>query len=221
MIGDIRRRSLTQRIIKSSFKSRGIYPINANLVIEPLLAKENEENLNLTGFDTPEPSPELSSSATNSPPNSIARVIKLNAAIAKDAKSIEKLSTRLQKSLKRSMDANILFSQRLEQANSDFKKAMFYKARANAPRNNRAVRSLNRTPLGPATAQILINSRRNEDSHRQLRRIAQHEKTLIAERAAQLARDNEEEAFQARLMASGNGPKLLSPMLNNVVVRDD
>jgi hypothetical protein len=190
IIGDVRRRSFTQRTIRSSFKSRGIYPVNAKLVIEPLLEELNEQNLDLAVFDTP--SPEPSSSATNSPPNTAARVAKLNRSIAKDAESFEKLSKRLQKHLKRSMDANVLLCQRIEQTESELKKVMFDIARANGPKNRRAVRSLNRTPLGPATAQNSINARRNEDSRRRIRQAARHEQPLIAERAAQLERDNDE-----------------------------
>jgi hypothetical protein len=84
---------------------------------------------------TPNPPPNPRVQATNSPPNSTARVTNIHAWIAKEIEGLKKLSKTMKKHSKRSMDANILLSQRLEQTDSDLKKAMFHKARANAPKN--------------------------------------------------------------------------------------
>ena len=51
-----------------------------------------EDDCFLTGFDTPSPEPEPSSSATNSPPNSTIRVNKLNKKLIDEVKSMQSLS---------------------------------------------------------------------------------------------------------------------------------
>ena len=60
IIGDVRRRAFTQRTIRSSFESRGIYPVNSQLVLKPLLAKLNAQDIDLRGFGTPSPPPRTS-----------------------------------------------------------------------------------------------------------------------------------------------------------------
>lgn len=49
MIGDIRTRSMTQPIIKSAFRSRGIWSINSKLIIDPIIDQYNAQ-AELTGF---------------------------------------------------------------------------------------------------------------------------------------------------------------------------
>lgn len=110
IIGDVRRQSLTQRTIKSSFSSRGIYPVKPELVLGPVFAKLTAENLDLRGFKTPERTPESTSSMTNSPPNTVPRVNKFIGKLTEDMKEIRDLSHTVQRRIQRCMAANQLLS---------------------------------------------------------------------------------------------------------------
>ena len=50
-IRDIRDNALTPHIIRGSFRKRGIYPFNPNLVVTPLSDREEREFIPLRGFD--------------------------------------------------------------------------------------------------------------------------------------------------------------------------
>ena len=50
-IGDIRDDALTPHIIRGSFRKRGIYPFNPDLVVKPLSDREEREFIPLRGFD--------------------------------------------------------------------------------------------------------------------------------------------------------------------------
>jgi len=53
------------------------------LVLNPLLEKMNKSELHISGFESPSLSEEIPSSATNSPPDTVFRVRKLNDKLAK------------------------------------------------------------------------------------------------------------------------------------------
>ena len=50
-IRDIRDNALTPYIIRGSFRKRGIYPFNPDLVVKPLSDREEREFMLLRGFD--------------------------------------------------------------------------------------------------------------------------------------------------------------------------
>ena len=78
MVG-IRRGAMKQRTIRHAFEKRGIWPVNPNLVVEPLAAAEGDTGWYLHGWygppDVPA-TPSLASSETNSPPPTIRRLHK-------------------------------------------------------------------------------------------------------------------------------------------------
>ena len=134
---------------------------------------------------------------------------------------MKSLSKNLQKCIQRSMDANSLLSQRLELAEADLKKALSHKARADAPKNRRTVLGLNRTPLGPAIAKKNMNSRAHADSQKHIRALARREQAEIDEQLVQTIRDQEEDAFQERLMPSMYGPQPNNMDHRDILVIDD
>jgi hypothetical protein len=67
------------------------------------LEKSGDENIYLYGFSSPSPTPEILSSVTNSPPNTIERVKRLETGVSS---YIEILENKVQRHLKRSLDAN-------------------------------------------------------------------------------------------------------------------
>lgn len=50
-IREIRDETFTSHIIRGSFRKRGIYPFNPNLVVKPLTEREEREFIPLEGFD--------------------------------------------------------------------------------------------------------------------------------------------------------------------------
>ncbi|CRL28782.1 Homeodomain-like [Penicillium camemberti] len=65
------------------------------------------------GIFTPSPPPDFSSSVTNSPPDTIERVEKLNTKLINDLERIEHLQKSVNRHIQRSIDANTLLSQEM------------------------------------------------------------------------------------------------------------
>ncbi|KAJ5102872.1 transcriptional regulator family: Centromere protein B DNA-binding region [Penicillium argentinense] len=108
IIGPIRKKALTQRIIRESFKDRGIWPVDGSKIVQNL-ANQLEipdliaPDLRSWGSHTPSlsPPPNLSSSSVeNSPPKSVEALIKNQAKITKH---LEGLSDKMQRNLTRMM----------------------------------------------------------------------------------------------------------------------
>ena len=57
IIGDIRSKAFTPRIIRSAFKSRGIWPLNPELLLQPLQELMDKDADELCIFSTPSPPP--------------------------------------------------------------------------------------------------------------------------------------------------------------------
>jgi hypothetical protein len=82
----------------------------------------------LTRFDNlhrdPELSPELPSSIINSPPNTPARITKLNIKLDDDIKDLDLSKSKLRRHLRRSQAANVLLSDELELTKAALKHAI-------------------------------------------------------------------------------------------------
>lgn len=204
MIGNIRRDAFTQRTIRSSFSSRGIYPLDPEMILGPLRAQINDTPV-LSIINTPSPPPELHSSATNSPPDTIIRVKKLNDKLLSDLTELTELSKRMQRYIRRSIDANLLLSQRLEICEASLKKSQSHKSVANTPKNRRSVLNAGPVALSPAMANRLIKRRQDTEDKKLQRQQAKHAKELELEQRAQLARDAAENEREARLAARDSG----------------
>jgi hypothetical protein len=101
IIGPIRQKAFTQRIIRDSFKERGIYPVNGSKIVEDLTNQLEipdlyAPDLRSWGSHTPSPPPPdlLSSSVENSPPNTIEALEKNQAKIIKELNSLSEKAQR-------------------------------------------------------------------------------------------------------------------------------
>lgn len=202
MIHKVREKAFTQRIIRSSFRSRGIYPFNPEAILAPLRRLESE-GTPLRIF-TPSPPPDISSSVTNSPPDTIARVNKLN---TKLIKGLENQNQQMKRYIQRSMDANSYLTQQLDLMKASFKKSQFHKEARNEPRNGKSILGASNSVLGPTNANRMIKKRQDVDSKKRQRQQAKHAKELEDEAQAQKARDLAEAEHEAQMIAKyGGGP---------------
>mgnify|MGYP002718969261 FL=1 len=199
MIGEIRTQAFTQRTIRSSFSSRGIYPFNPEMILGPLRTQASEDDV-LRIINTPSPPPELSSSATNSPPDSVTRVKKLNTKLLNDLAELDGLSARIQRRIRRSIDANELLSQRLAMTEESLKKSQSYREDALAPKDRRSILNAGPMALSPAGANRMIKRRQGADDKKFQRQQAKHAKKLELEQQ-QLAREATNAEQEARLAA--------------------
>lgn len=103
VIEGVREQALTQRTIRTSLKFRSIYPLDPEVVLTPLRQRDLEGS----------PPPDFSSSVTNSPPDTIERVEKLNTKLINDLERIEHLKKSVNRHIQRSIDANTLLSQEM------------------------------------------------------------------------------------------------------------
>lgn len=100
IIGPIRQKAFTQRIIRESFKDRGIWPVDGSKIVEKLtnqlvIPDLIAPDLRSYGPSTPSPPPNLSSSSIeNSPPQSIEVLEKNQAKIMKDLTALSEKSKR-------------------------------------------------------------------------------------------------------------------------------
>lgn len=202
MIHQVREKAFIQRIIRSSFRSRGIYPFDPEAILAPLRRLESE-GTPLRIF-TPSPPPDISSSVTNSPPDTIARVNKLN---TKLIKGLENQNQQMKRYIQRSMDANSYLTQELDLIKASFKKSQFHKEARNEPRNGKSILRASNSVLGPTNANRMIKKRQDVDSKKRQRQQAKHAKELEDEAQAQKARDLAEAEHEAQMIArNGGGP---------------
>ena len=204
MIHDIRDKAFTQRIIRSSFRSRGIYPFDPEAILAPLRQAEYESEGAPLRIITPSPPPNISSSVTNSPPDTIARVNKLNTKFIKD---LENQNQQVKLHIQRSMDANSYLSQQLDLVKESLKKSQFHKEARNEPRNGKSILRASSSVLGPTSANRIIKKGQDVDSKKRQRQQAKHAKKLEDEAQAQKASDLGEAEHEARMVAKyGSGP---------------
>lgn len=127
---------------------------------------------------TPSPPPDISSSATNSPPDTVARVNKLNAKLIKDLENLKNLNQQVKRHIQRSMDANSYLSQQFDLVKESLKKSQFHEEARNEPRNRKSILGASNSVLGPTRANRMITKRRDIDSRKRQRQQAKHAKEL-------------------------------------------
>lgn len=204
MIHDIRQKAFTQRIIRSSFRSRGIYPFDPEAILAPLRRLECEGEDTPLRIFTPSPPPDISSSVTNSPPDTIARVNKLN---AKLREGLENQNQQMKRYIQRSMNANSYLIQQLDLVETSLRKSQFHKEARNTPRNGKSILGASNSVLAPVNANRMITKRQDVDSKKRQRQQAKHAKELEDEAQAQKARDLAEDEREAQMIAKyGGGP---------------
>jgi hypothetical protein len=201
IIEGVRKQALTSRTIRSSFKSRGIYPLDPEVILSPLRQRDLDTEGEIIRIFTPSPPGEISSSVTNSPPDTIKRVNKLNTKLIKDIEQIEHYSQRMKRHIQRSMDANTLLVRELSLLRASLKKSQEHKSAANTARNGKSILGSRRSVLGPASANRMIKKRQDADSKKPERQQAKHAKALEVEEQAQKPRDLAEAEHEAAMAA--------------------
>lgn len=121
-------------------------------------------------ISTPSPSPDFASSATNSPPDTIGRVKKLNTKLLEDLEEIENLPESVQRHIQRSMDANTLLSQELESLNASLMKSQSHKSAANAPKNMKSLLGTKGNVPSPIRANRMMAKRQDVEA-KKLKRL--------------------------------------------------
>ena len=161
------------------------------------LAAEGESPLRIS---TPSPSPDFPSSATNSPPDTIERVEKLNTKLLKDLERVDHLSERARRHIQRSMDASTLLSQELEILKAQLKKSESHRSAANTPKSRKSLLGAKGNVPSPISANKMMGKRQDAENKKLMRLQAKHAKELEAQRA-QEARDLLEATHEASMAA--------------------
>jgi hypothetical protein len=138
MIGSIRARSMTRQINESAFRSRGLFPVNSQLIIKPIIDKFSART-ELDGFDNLHRDPALSpepaspaSSATNSPPDTPRRAQRLHDKLHQALENEPHLSAKTKRHIKRSSKATVLLAQRVQLLEQSLSQIKSVTDRANA-----------------------------------------------------------------------------------------
>lgn len=101
----------------------------------------------------------------------------------------------------------MLLSDELELTKEALKRSTQANARKNTPKNRQWVKGMSQTPLGPDKEKIITKARRNKNISRDLWRYARHEKELIASHEAKKKENQDENAIQDKILASGTGSR--------------
>ncbi|KAJ5244969.1 hypothetical protein N7489_005065 [Penicillium chrysogenum] len=125
----------------------------------------------------------------------------LNTKLLNDLAELDGLSARIQRRIRRSIDANELLSQRLAMTEESLKKSQSYREDALAPKNRRSILNAGPMALSPAGANRMIKRRQDADDKKFQRQQAKHAKKLELEQQAQLAREAADAEQEARLAA--------------------
>lgn len=206
IIGDIRSKSFTPRIIRSAFKSRGIWPLNPELLLQPLQELIDKDAGELCIFSTPSPPPELASSPVTSPPHTIERVIKLNTKLLTELNAMEENSNRFRKHVQRCMDGSALLAQQLALTERELSKVRAEKTKREAHKNRKTILDASNIALSPAHASRKIKQRLERDTKKLMRLQAKQAKALHDDQQAQLAQEEAEKARIDSLLAeNGSG----------------
>jgi hypothetical protein len=145
MIGDVRKSAFNKRIIRESFKERGIYPVNGSKVVDNLTNLLDIPDLIMPGLgscrSTPSPPPTnlASSSVENTPPKSIEALEKNQAKISKYTAS---LSPKLQRDLKKVFEHHRIAQENLSMANDTIRRIRAAQAPLQRPKSKRQVKPL-------------------------------------------------------------------------------
>ncbi|KAJ5849379.1 hypothetical protein N7534_008068 [Penicillium rubens] len=124
----------------------------------------------------------------------------LNTKLLNDLAELDGLSARIQRRIRRSIDANELLSQRLAMTEESLKKSQSYREDALAPKDRRSILNAGPMALSPAGANRMIKRRQDADD-KKFQQQAKHAKKLELEQQAQLAREAADAEQEARLAA--------------------
>jgi hypothetical protein len=177
-IHSVRMQAFKQRTIRNSFTERGIYPLNPDLVLEPLHAARSptpelqiwDGNRVLDRF-TPGKTPPISSSTTNSPPTTVTKLRRsINKAKKALVEDLDTVSTRLNTRLERIFEGSLVQAELNAQHEEERTRLLRHKERRNAKKTRRRVNIGG--ALSVKDANRRIEAREKEEIEKKWRRIS-------------------------------------------------
>jgi hypothetical protein len=186
MIGPIRQKAFNQRIIRDSFKDRGIWPVHgskivdklgAQLVIPDLIAPDLQSH----GSRTPSPILNLlSSSVESTPPKSIEAIEKAHKKISK--RSDDSCDPKLVRDLTKVLRYHKAAQERLFMAEDTIQRIRAYQERLRRNYTKRQVKPLSQTGvLKPRDANRSIITRRAKEAAAAEKRLRKQWKEVYGE----------------------------------------
>ncbi|KAJ5400137.1 hypothetical protein N7465_010626 [Penicillium sp. CMV-2018d] len=124
------------------------------------LAAEGSSPLRIV---TPSPPPDFPSSATNSPPDTIERVEKLNTKLLNDLERVDHISESTRRHIQQSMDANTRLVQELEILKAELKKSESHRSAANTPKSRKSLGTKGNVP-SPVSANRMMGKRQGAEN---------------------------------------------------------
>lgn len=163
LIKNVRKETFKAATIKSSFKDTGLWPFNGTLVpnqIDPQW--ENEPTIRILGHSSATPETEISSSATNSPPNTRQRFTKIEDKMTSLFEDEEPDLPKIQKHIKRAIEGGKQVITELNLANQTIKKQQ--KHRIPNPKSRRIIKGASKSPLSSISGNSRAHRRALTDS---------------------------------------------------------
>jgi hypothetical protein len=212
-IGPVRSKAFNQRIIRESFKDRGIYPVNASKVlsklsngwddIPDLIAPDLPTNYSPGYTPSPPPANLSSSSVENTPPKSTKALQKNQAKLSKYA---DLLTPKLQRNLERIFHHNRIAVDHLTMANDTITQIRATQQPIQRSKTKRQIKGLNHTGiLTTRDANRSIATRKaKKDKLEEKRFIKEYEKKY-GRKAPPLVTQESEASIEAARAAQENG----------------
>jgi hypothetical protein len=134
-IDAIRHRALRSKTIQTSFRSTGIWPLDPKQVLDNSGQYSDKETLRI--YDEPSPAREFPSLATNSPPNSYARIEKLENTVFPLLNNTTPDLQKIRKHVRRAIDAGKSSLYNAELAEISLTRALSHKTPGTKPKSKR------------------------------------------------------------------------------------
>ena len=210
VIGPVRTKAFNQRIIRESFKDRGIWPVDGTRVVSKLATQLvipdlTAPDLRSYGSRTPSPPPTaLSSSSVDiTPPKSIEALQKNQAKLSKHA---DLLTPKLQRNLERIFEHNRIAIDHLAMANDTITQIRVAQAPLHRPKTKRQVKPLSQTGiLKPRDANRSIAVRKAKETAAEERRLAKQWEKVYGRKPLPRDLQPSEASIEAARVAQENG----------------
>jgi hypothetical protein len=206
IIQPIREKAFTQRIIRESFKDRGIWPVNGTHIIEQLNNKLDIPDIVIPeGLRTPTPPALLSSDIDNTPPKTIDALTRNQAKIMRDLDTLEELSERTKQKLARVFTHQIEILEEQQMVQQTISRIRAAQAPQHQTYTKRQVKPLSQTGVIKARDAIRsIEDRKAKDLVREKKKLDKQHKKLYgtplpqrSEERIQQAKENMRQALEA------------------------
>jgi hypothetical protein len=210
VIGPVRSKAFNQRIIRESFKDRGIYPVDGSKVLSKLsngwdnIPDLIAPDLRPYGSRTPSPLLNLSSSSVeNTPPKSTEALQKNQTKLAKHA---DLLTPKLQRNLERIFNHNRMAVDHLAMANDTIARIRAAQQPIQRSKTKRQIKGLSHTGiLTTRDANRSISTRKAKEDAAEEKRFAKQYEKKYGCKPPQLDVQESEASIEAARVAQENG----------------